>query len=195
MINTKIYTREEASEACIKYFNGDELAASAFVGKYSLADNAGNLMELTPDDMHRRLARNFARIEGKYANPLTEEEIYDLFKNFGYIIPQGSPMSAIGNDYQVQSASNCFVIPSCEDSYGGILKTDQEQVQLSKRRGGVGHDISNIRPQGLPTKNAAKTTDGIAVFMERFSNTCREVAQGGRRGALMLTINVHHPER
>ncbi len=192
--NAKIYTRQESLNACIKYFNGDELAASAFVGKYSLTDNAGNIMELTPDDMHRRLAKNFARIEARYTNPLTEDEIYDLFKNFGYIIPQGSPMSAIGNDYQVQSASNCFVIPSCEDSYGGILKTDQEQVQLSKRRGGVGHDISNIRPQGLATKNAAKTTDGIAVFMERFSNTCREVAQGGRRGALMLTINVHHPE-
>ena len=144
--------------------------------------------------MHRRLAKEFARIESKYPNSMAYEEIYDLFKNFKYAIPQGSPMAAVGNKYQIQSTSNCFVIESPYDSYGGILKTDQELVQIAKRRGGVGFDLSKIRPKGVSTGNAARTTDGIEVFMDRFSNSCREVAQGGRRGALMLTISVHHPQ-
>ena len=144
--------------------------------------------------MHRRLAKEFARVENKYDNPMSEEQIYSLFKDFRYIVPQGSPMSGIGNNYQVQSISNCFVIESPHDSYGGILHTDQQQVQIMKRRGGVGFDISNIRPRGQTCENAARTTDGIEVFMDRFSNSCREVAQGGRRGALMLSISVHHPQ-
>lgn len=185
---------QEAYKASLEYFKGDELAAKVFISKYALTDKDGDIKELTPDDMHKRLSKEFARIESKYPNPMSEQEIYSLFKNFEYIIPQGSPMQAIGNDYAVQSTSNCFVIEPCHDSYGGILKTDQEQVQLMKRRGGVGHDVSNIRPRGLHTNNSAKTTDGIAVFLERFSNSCREVAQGGRRGALMLTISVHHIE-
>jgi ribonucleotide reductase alpha subunit len=189
-----MFSYEEAMKDSISYFNGDELAAGIFVGKYALRDEDGNILESIPDQMHRRLAKEFARIEANYPNPLTEEEIYNLFKNFEFVIPQGSPMSAIGNDYQIQSVSNCFVIDSPKDSYSGILKTDQEQAQIMKRRGGVGFDISNIRPKGSKTKNAARTTDGIGVFMERFSNTCREVAQGGRRGALMLTISCHHPE-
>lgn len=190
----KIYTNQEALDKSLEYFRGDSLAASVFVSKYALRDNEGRILEASPDEMHRRLAREFARIEKKYPNPLSEQEIYEYFKHFKYIVPQGSPMSAIGNPYQIQSCSNCFVIPSPEDSYGGILKTDQEQAQIMKRRGGVGFDISYIRPRGLQTNNAARTTDGIGVFMERFSNTCREVAQNGRRGALMLTISCHHPE-
>jgi ribonucleoside-diphosphate reductase alpha chain len=193
-VENKVYTHQEAIERSLEYFNNDSFAASVFVSKYALRDNKGNILESDPDQMHRRLAREFARIESKYSNPLSEEEIYEYFKNFRYIVPQGSPMSAIGNPFQIQSCSNCFVIPSPEDSYGGILKTDQEQAQIMKRRGGVGFDISLIRPRGLETKNAARTTDGIGVFMERFSNTCREVAQNGRRGALMLTISCHHPE-
>jgi len=178
-----------------EYFNGDKLAAEVFLGKYALTSQPlGDILEPTPDDMHKRLAKEFARIEKKYPNALSEAEIYKWLKNFEYIIPQGSPMSGIGNPYQTVSLSNCFVIESPYDSYGGILKTDQEEAQLMKRRGGVGFDVSTIRPRGLATSNAAKTTDGIGVFMERFSNTCREVAQGGRRGALMLTISVHHPE-
>lgn len=190
----KICTFEEAIEESTEYFGGDELAASVFVTKYALNDGKGNLLESNPDQMHKRLAKEFARIESKYANPMKEQEIYDLLANFKYIVPQGSPMSGIGNRHQYQSLSNCFVVDSPKDSYGGILKTDQEQVQIMKRRGGVGFDISSIRPKGLSTSNAAKTTDGIGVFMERFSNSCREVAQGGRRGALMLTISVHHPD-
>lgn len=187
-------TYEQALEDSKKYFDGDELAAKVFVDKYALRDDKSNLLESNPDQSHIRLAKEFARIEKKYPNPLSEEEIYNQFKNFKKIVPQGSPMSAIGNPYQIQSASNCFVIPSPKDSYGGILFTDQEQAQVMKRRGGVGFDISNIRPKGVSTKNAAKTTDGISIFMDRFSNTCREVAQNGRRGALMLTISCHHPE-
>jgi len=194
MTNKRIYTHEEATKESVEYFNGDELAASVFVGKYALRNEKHELLESSPDQAHRRIAKEFARIEKKYPNPLSEDEIYSYFKNFKYIVPQGSPMSAIGNPYQIQSASNCFVIPSPLDSYGGILHTDQEQAQVMKRRGGVGFDISNIRPKGLSTKNAARTTDGIGVFMERFSNTCREVAQNGRRGALMLSISCHHPE-
>lgn len=185
---------QQALEESMKYFNGDELAADVFVGKYALVDGQGDLKELTPDDMHKRLAREFARVEKKYSNPMSEEEIYELFKEFRYVVPQGSPMSAIGNDYQIQSASNCFVLPPVLDSYGSILKTDEHLIQISKRRGGNGVDISNIRPRGVLTNNAAKTTDGIGVFMERYSNSIREVGQSGRRGALMITISVHHPE-
>ena len=197
----KIYTQEEALKETTEYFNGDSLAADVWVKKYALRNESGDLLEKTPNDMHRRLAKEFARIEAKYPNSLSEDEIYDLLKKtgqndlgMGYIVPQGSPMSAIGNDYKLQSLSNCFVINSPSDSYGGILFADQEQAQIMKRRGGVGFDISTIRPRGLSTANAAGTTDGIGVFMERFSNTCREVAQGGRRGALMLTISIKHPE-
>ncbi len=188
-----VYTKEEAIKASVDYFNGDELAADVFVKKYALRD--GQIFyEKTPDDMHKRLTKEFARIEKKYPNAMSEDEIYNLLKGFKYVVPQGSPMSAIGNNYQLQSLGNCFVIESPMDSYGGIIKTDQELAQLMKRRAGVGFDISNIRPKGLPTNNAARTTDGIAVFMERFSNTCREVAQGGRRGAELMSISVHHPE-
>jgi ribonucleoside-diphosphate reductase alpha chain len=194
MTTKRIYSHEEATQETVEYFKGDELAASVFVGKYALRNEKHELLESSPDQAHRRIAKEFARIEKKYPNPLSEDEIYAYFKNFTYIVPQGSPMSAIGNPYQIQSASNCFVIPSPLDSYGGILHTDQEQAQVMKRRGGVGFDISNIRPKGLSTKNAARTTDGIGVFMDRFSNTCREVAQNGRRGALMLSISCHHPE-
>lgn len=186
---------EQALERSKTYFEGNEMAANVFIGKYALKHpDTGEILEPTPELMHRRLAKEFARIEQKYANPLSEEEIFGYFDKFKYIIPQGSPMAGIGNPFQVMSISNCFVLPAPYDSYGGILKTDQEQAQIMKRRGGVGFDISTIRPRGLKTANAAQTTDGIGVFMERFSNTCREVAQGGRRGALMLTISVHHPE-
>ena len=190
----KKFTYEQAYEASLDYFDNDELAASVFLSKYALQDKEGNYLETTPDDMHKRMASEFARIEEKYENPMSESEIYALFKDFRYVVPQGSPMSGIGNDFKIQSLSNCFVIESPYDSYGGILKTDQELAQIAKRRGGIGFDISSIRPRGLNTANAAKTTDGIEIFMERYSNTCREVAQGGRRGALMLTISVHHPQ-
>jgi ribonucleoside-diphosphate reductase alpha chain len=176
-----------------EYFEGDELAPDVFL-KYALRDSSDKLLETNPDQMHRRLAREFARIEAKYPNPLSEEEIYGHMKHFKEIIPQGSPMSGVGNPYQLQSLSNCFVVDQPHDSYAGILFADQEQVQIMKRRGGVGFDISTIRPKGRPTSNAARTTDGIGVFMERFSNSCREVAQGGRRGALMLSIDCRHPE-
>jgi len=189
-----LYTFDQVIKASTKYFGGDELAANVFATKYALTTSSGAFLEKTPDDMHKRIAKEFARIESKYPNPMQENEIYSMLKNFSFIVPQGSPMSGIGNSNQIQSLSNCFVVESPHDSYGGILKTDQEQVQIMKRRGGVGFDISSIRPQGLATSNAAKTTDGIGVFMERFSNSCREVAQGGRRGALMLTISVHHPD-
>lgn len=185
---------EDALRSTLAYFGGDQIASDVFLGKYALRDMAGHLVEETPADMHRRLAKEFARIEGKFPNPMPASEIFDLLDGFRYVVPQGSPMSAIGNDYRIQSLSNCFVIAQPEDSYGGILFTDQEQAQIMKRRGGVGFDLSKIRPKGLPTANAAVTTDGIGVFMERFSNTCREVAQDGRRGALMLTIDIRHPE-
>ena len=187
------YTKGEVRERTNAYFDNDELAPDVFM-KYALRDESDNLLEADPDMMHRRLAREFARIERKYPNPMGEESIYNLLKDFKYIVPQGSPMSGIGNPYQLQSLSNCFVVEQPNDSYGGILFTDQEQVQIMKRRGGVGFDISTIRPKGQPTSNAARSTDGIGVFMERFSNSCREVAQGGRRGALMLTIDCRHPE-
>lgn len=185
---------KDALAASVEYFGGDEMAADVFIKKYALRDENHELLEMTPDDMHRRLAREFARIEAKYPNPMSEDEIFELLRDFRYIVPQGSPMSGIGNDYSIQSLSNCFVIKSPHDSYAGILTTDQEQVQIMKRRGGVGFDISTIRPAGLITSNASRTTDGIAVFMQRFSNSCREVAQGGRRGALMLTLDIRHPD-
>lgn len=188
------YTFEQALEASLRYFQGDNLAAEVWVNKYALKDSDGNIYELSPEDMHRRLAREFARIEQNYPNPLSEEAIFGLFKNFQYIIPQGSPMSGIGNPFQVSSLSNCFVIGSNSDSYGGIMRTDEEQVQLMKRRGGVGHDLSYLRPKGSPVKNSALTSTGIVPFMERYSNSTREVAQDGRRGALMLSISSRHPD-
>jgi ribonucleoside-diphosphate reductase alpha chain len=188
------YDYNQVYLSSLEYFKEDALAASVFAGKYALQNDQGQYVELTPDDMHKRLAGEFAKIESGYENSMSYEEIYSLFKDFKYIVPQGSPMSGIGNEAKIQSLSNCFVIESPADSYAGILKTDQEQVQIMKRRGGVGFDISTIRPKGMPTSNAAKTTDGIEIFLDRFSNSCREVAQGGRRGALMLSISVHHPQ-
>ncbi|MDR2908116.1 MAG: adenosylcobalamin-dependent ribonucleoside-diphosphate reductase, partial [Bacteroidales bacterium] len=183
-------------EKSTAYFKGDSLAANVWMNKYALKDSDNNIYELTPDDMHHRIAREFARIEKKYENPMDEETIYQLLKDFRYIIPQGSPMAGIGNNFQVASLSNCFVIGNSgdSDSYGGIMKIDQEQVQLMKRRGGVGHDLSHIRPKGSPVKNSALTSTGLVPFMERYSNSTREVAQDGRRGALMLSISIKHPE-
>lgn len=189
----KTYSHEDVRRASLDYFGGDELAADVFASKYALQDLDGRLYELTPRDMHERLAREFARVEAAYPRSMSYEEILDLFKDWT-IVPQGGPMSAIGNPFQIQTLSNCFVIDSPHDSYGGILLTDQEQVHIMKRRGGVGFDVSTLRPKGSQTANAARTSDGVTVFMERFSHTCREVAQGGRRGALMLTISVHHPD-
>ena len=192
----KTYTAEEAFQLSIAYFNGDELAARVWVNKYALKDSTGNIYEGTPEAMHHRLAREIARIEQRYPNPLSEQEVFNLICNFKYIIPQGSPMTGIGNPYQIASLSNCFVIghDGPADSYGGIFKLDQEQVQLMKRRGGVGHDLSYIRPQGSPVKNSALTSTGLVPFMERFSNSTREVAQDGRRGALMLSVSIRHPD-
>jgi ribonucleoside-diphosphate reductase alpha chain len=192
----KNYSSDEVYQASLKYFKGDDLAARVWVNKYALKDSHGNIFELTPDDMHRRLAREIGRIESKYANPLSEEEIYEVLKDFKYIVPQGGPMTGIGNDFQVASLSNCFVIGNQgnSDSYGGIMKIDQEQVQLMKRRGGVGHDLSHIRPKGSPVKNSALTSTGLVPFMERYSNSTREVAQDGRRGALMLSVLIKHPD-
>lgn len=191
----KAYTREEILKSSTEYFAGDSLAADVWMNKYALRDG-DQIYELNPDDMHNRLASEFARIEEKYPNPMKKEEIFGLMKDFKYIVPQGSPMSGIGNDFQIVSLSNCFVIGNSgdSDSYGGILKIDEEQVQLMKRRGGVGHDLSHIRPKSSPVKNSALTSTGIVPFMERYSNTTREVAQGGRRGALMLSISVKHPD-
>ena len=191
-----IYTHDEAVEASIGYFAGDELAARVWANKYALKDSFGNLYEKTPDDMHRRIAREIHRVELKYKNPLPEELIYSVLRDFRYIVPQGGPMTGIGNDYQIASLSNCFVIGNDgeSDSYGGIMKIDQEQVQLMKRRGGVGHDLSHIRPKGTPVLNSALTSTGVVPFMERYSNSTREVAQDGRRGALMLSISIKHPD-
>jgi ribonucleoside-diphosphate reductase alpha chain len=191
-----VYSHEEAVEASIQYFKGDELAARVWANKYALKDSFGNLYEKSPDDMHRRLAREIHRVELKYKNPLSEELIYNVLKDFRYIVPQGGPMTGIGNDYQIASLSNCFVIGNdgSSDSYGGIMKIDQEQVQLMKRRGGVGHDLSHIRPKGTPVLNSALTSTGVVPFMERYSNSTREVAQDGRRGALMLSISIKHPD-
>lgn len=191
-----VYSHDEALKATLDYFGGDELAAGVWVSKYALKDSYGNLYEKTPEDMHRRLAREFARIEAKYPNPMTEQEIFELFDHFRYVVPQGSPMAGIGNNYQIGSLSNCFVIglDGQPDSYGGIIKIDEEQVQLMKRRGGVGHDLSHIRPKGSPVKNSALTSTGLVPFMERYSNSTREVAQDGRRGALMLSVSIKHPD-
>ena len=191
-----IYSYEEAIKGAREYFRGDDLAAKVWASKYALKDSYGNLYEKSPDDMHRRLASEIYRIEKKYPNPITEESIYQAFKDFKYIIPQGGPMTGIGNDYQIASLSNCFVIGNKgdSDSYGGIMKIDQEQVQLMKRRGGVGHDLSHIRPKGSPVLNSALTSTGVVPFMERYSNSTREVAQDGRRGALMLSISIKHPD-
>jgi ribonucleoside-diphosphate reductase alpha chain len=192
----KTYSHDEAVEASIEYFRGDELAARVWANKYALKDSYGNLFEKSPDDMHHRIAREIHRIELKYKNPLPEELIYRVLKDFRYIVPQGGPMTGIGNDYQIASLSNCFVIGNdgSSDSYGGIMKIDQEQVQLMKRRGGVGHDLSHIRPKGTPVLNSALTSTGVVPFMERYSNSTREVAQDGRRGALMLSISIKHPD-
>ena len=191
-----IYPLEEVKAAAKEYFHGDSLAGDVWANKYALKDSDGNIYELTPNDMHHRIAREIARIEKKYPNPLTEDEIFEVLKDFRYIVPQGSPMAGIGNDFQISSLSNCFVIGSQgnSDSYGGIMKTDQEQVQLMKRRGGVGHDLSHIRPTGSPVKNCALTSTGVVPFMERFSNSTKEVAQDGRRGALMMSISIKHPD-
>ncbi len=195
-IEKKTYLQDEAFEASLNYFKGDDLAARVWVNKYALKDSEGNIYEATPNDMHRRIAKEIARIEQKYPNPLSEEEVFDLIKDFKYIVPQGSPMAGIGNPYQIASLSNCFVIGNdgMSDSYGGIMKIDQEQVQLMKRRGGVGHDLSHIRPKGSPVKNSALTSTGLVPFMERYSNSTREVAQDGRRGALMLSVSINHPD-
>ncbi len=195
-IKYQSYNSDEVRKAATIYFKGDELAADVWMNKYSLKDSQGLIYEKSPDEMHRRIAKEFARIEQKYPNPLSEEKIYDLIREFKYIIPQGSPMAGIGNNFQIASLSNCFVIGNegNSDSYGGIMKIDEEQVQLMKRRGGVGHDLSHIRPKGSPVKNSALTSTGIVPFMERYSNSTREVAQDGRRGALMLSISVKHPD-
>ncbi|MBK7870768.1 MAG: adenosylcobalamin-dependent ribonucleoside-diphosphate reductase [Saprospiraceae bacterium] len=185
---------EQAVKAATEYFNGDELAATVWVSKYALKDSFGNIYERSPEEMHRRIAAEIFRIESKYPNPIPEEELYQLLKDFKYIIPQGSPMAGIGNSFQVSSLSNCFVIGNYADSYGGIMRTDEEQVQLMKRRGGVGHDLSHIRPKGSPVMNSALSSTGIVPFMERYSNSTREVAQDGRRGALMLSISIKHPD-
>jgi ribonucleoside-diphosphate reductase alpha chain len=195
-VEKKTYNFDEAVAASKEYFNGDELAATVWVNKYALKDSYGKIYELTPSDMHRRLAREIARVEKRYSNPLSEDEIFEVLDGFRYIVPQGGPMTGIGNPFQIASLSNCFVVgnegPS--DSYGGIMKIDQEQVQLMKRRGGVGHDLSHIRPSASPVLNSALTSTGVVPFMERYSNSTREVAQDGRRGALMLTISIKHPD-
>ncbi len=190
------YEYADVVKAATEYFKGDELAANVWVNKYALKDSAGNIYERTPDDMHKRLASEIARIEKKYPNPLSEEEVYGLLKDFKYIVPQGGPMTGIGNNFQIASLSNCFVIGNkgMADSYGGVMKIDEEQVQLMKRRGGVGHDLSHIRPKGSPVMNSALTSTGIVPFMERYSNSTREVAQDGRRGALMLSVSIKHPD-
>ena len=195
-MEAKTYTYQQAYEASLKYFDGDELAARVWATKYALKDSYGNLYEQTPDDMHWRIAREIARIESKYPNPMSAERLFELMSHFRYIVPQGSPMAGIGNNFQVGSLSNCFVVglDGEPDSYGGILKIDEEQVQLMKRRGGVGHDLSHIRPKGSPVKNSALTSTGLVPFMVRYSNSTREVAQDGRRGALMLTVSIKHPD-
>lgn len=196
MAENQTYTFDEALKATTEYFKSDALAATVWVNKYALKDSYGNIYEKTPDDMHRRIAHEIARIERKYPNPMSEEEIFDLIKGFKYIIPQGGPMTGIGNENQIASLSNCFVIgvDGPADSYGAIIKIDEEQVQLMKRRGGVGHDLSHIRPHGSPVKNSALTSTGLVPFMERYSNSTREVAQDGRRGALMLSVSIKHPD-
>lgn len=195
-MNPTTYSYEEAFQATLAYFDGDELAARVWVNKYAMKDSFGNIYEKSPADMHHRLAGEMARIERKYPNPVSEEEIFSVLDHFRFIIPAGSPMTGIGNNHQVASLSNCFVIgiDGDADSYGAIMKEDEEQVQLMKRRGGVGHDLSRIRPKGSPVNNSALTSTGLVPFMERFSNSTREVAQDGRRGALMLSVSIKHPD-
>ena len=192
----KIYTNEEAFKSSLEYFKGDELAARVWVNKYALKNSEGHIFEQNPNDMHRRIAKELHRVEVRYDDPMSEEELFDVLKDFKYIVPQGGPMSGIGNNEQIVSLSNCFVIGTdgASDSYGAIMKVDQEQVQLMKRRGGVGHDLSHIRPKGSEVKNSALTSTGIVPFMERYSNSTREVAQDGRRGALMLSVSIKHPD-
>ncbi len=196
MENQKTYSYDEAFQTSLKYFDGDELAARVWVSKYAMKDSFGNIYEVSPTDMHHRIAKEIARIESKYANPMNEQEVFSLLDHFRYIIPAGSPMTGIGNDHQVASLSNCFVIgiEGDADSYGAIMRLDEEQVQLMKRRGGVGHDLSQIRPKGSPVNNSALTSTGLVPFMERYSNSTREVAQDGRRGALMLSVSIKHPD-
>ena len=196
MKENKTYSFDEAFEASLRYFDGDELAARVWVNKYAMKDSFGNIYEKSPEDMHWRIANEIARIEKKYKNPISKEEIFHLLDHFRYIIPAGSPMTGIGNNYQIASLSNCFVIglDGDADSYGAILRIDEEQVQLMKRRGGVGHDLSHVRPKGSPVNNSALTSTGLVPFMERYSNSTREVAQDGRRGALMLSVSIKHPD-
>ncbi|MBR4363419.1 MAG: adenosylcobalamin-dependent ribonucleoside-diphosphate reductase [Prevotella sp.] len=196
MMTEKTYTYEEAFNASMQYFEGDELAARVWVNKYAMKDSFGRIYEKSPEDMHWRIANEIARIEKKYKNPMTAEEIFQLLDHFRYIVPAGSPMTGIGNNYQIASLSNCFVIglDGDADSYGAILRIDEEQVQLMKRRGGVGHDLSHVRPKGSPVNNSALTSTGLVPFMERYSNSTREVAQDGRRGALMLSVSIKHPD-
>ena len=196
MENQKTYSYDEAFQTSLKYFDGDELAARVWVSKYAMKDSFGNIYEVSPTDMHHRIAKEIARIESKYANPMNEQEVFSLLDHFRYSIPAGSPMTGIGNDHQVASLSNCFVIgiEGDADSYGAIMRLDEEQVQLMKRRGGVGHDLSQIRPKGSPVNNSALTSTGLVPFMERYSNSTREVAQDGRRGALMLSVSIKHPD-
>jgi len=195
-LEKKIYSFDEAFKDSIDYFKGDDMAARVWVNKYALKDSQDNIYESNPDQMHKRLAKEIARIEANYKNPMNEEKIYGLIKNFKYLVPQGGPMTGIGNNHQVASLSNCFVIGDEKpaDSYGGIMKIDQEQVQLMKRRGGVGHDLGHIRPKKSEVMNSALTSTGVVPFMERYSNSTREVAQDGRRGALMLSIPIKHPD-
>ena len=192
----KTYSYDEAFEASLKYFNGDELAARVWVNKYAMKDSFGNIYEQSPEDMHWRIANEIARIEKKYENPMSAEEVFKLLDHFRYIVPAGSPMTGIGNSFQVASLSNCFVVglDGDADSYGAIMRIDEEQVQLMKRRGGVGHDLTHIRPKGSPVNNSALTSTGLVPFMERYSNSTREVAQDGRRGALMLSVSIKHPD-
>ncbi|WP_288318761.1 adenosylcobalamin-dependent ribonucleoside-diphosphate reductase [Xylanibacter caecicola] len=196
MENNKTYSYDEAYGASLEYFNGDELAARVWVNKYALKDSFGNIYEKSPEDMHRRIADEVVRIENKYKNPMSAEEVFGLLDHFKYIVPAGSPMTGIGNNHQVASLSNCFVVglDGDADSYGAILRVDEEQVQLMKRRGGVGHDLSHLRPKGSPVNNSALTSTGLVPFMERYSNSTREVAQDGRRGALMLSVSIKHPD-
>ena len=196
MKDLNTYSYDEAFEASLEYFAGDELAARVWVNKYAMKDSFGKIYEKSPEEMHHRIANEIARIEKKYENPLSEQQIFDLLDHFRYIVPAGSPMTGIGNNYQVASLSNCFVIglEGDADSYGAIMRIDEEQVQLMKRRGGVGHDLSHIRPKGSPVNNSALTSTGLVPFMERYSNSTREVAQDGRRGALMLSVSIKHPD-
>ena len=196
MGTNQTYSFDEAFQTALAYFGGDELAARVWVNKYAVKDSHGNIYEKSPEQMHWRIADEIARIERKYKNPLTAQEVFDLLDHFRYVIPAGSPMTGIGNNHQVASLSNCFVIglDGDADSYGAILHIDEEQVQLMKRRGGVGHDMSQIRPKGSPVNNSALTSTGLVPFMERYSNSTREVAQDGRRGALMLSVSIKHPD-